>query len=207
MMFMRSLQVRIPVKALLMLVLTGMLFLILSIHAIRRATHDRVEDFRAYYDAAGELRANRDPYLVDPELPYVYPPLVACLCMPLTESPIGAAATLFAPFLIGSVLLALFVGSREMILRLGAPHNLRMLCAVVLLATVVMFDRIRADLQMFQVNSVILLMLTLALCWLDRFPILAGAPLGFVMNIKYLSLAYLPYLLIRRRWLTAASML
>src|SRR5262249_32951150 len=97
--------------------------------------------------------------------------------------------------------------SREMIRRLEAPQGTPMLSAVVLLATVVMFDRIRADLQMFQVNSVMLLMMTVALCWLDRFPIWAGAPLGLVMNIKYLSLAFLPYLLIRRRWVTALSML
>src|SRR5262249_28010217 len=52
-----------------------------------------------------------------------------------------------------------------------------------------------------------LLMMTLALCLLDRFPMWAGAALGLVMNIKYLSLGFLPYLLIRRRWAAAMSML
>src|SRR5258705_8385049 len=58
---------------------------------------------------------------------------------------------------------------------------------------------------MFQTNGLMLLMLALALRWLDRKPWLAGLALGFAVNIKYLPLVLLPWLLIRRRWLAAGS--
>jgi hypothetical protein len=49
-------------------------------------------------------------------------------------------------------------------------------------------------------------MFTLALYWLDGRPTLAGLALAVIMNIKYLSIVALPYLLLRRRWRAAASM-
>src|SRR5258705_6796413 len=48
----------------------------LAIHAGRRAIHGQVSDFRAYYTAAEEMKAGRDPYQPN-ERPYLYPPLLA----------------------------------------------------------------------------------------------------------------------------------
>jgi hypothetical protein len=61
------------------------------------------------------------------------------------------------------------------------------------------------DLQMFQTNSLMFPLFILSLRWLDRRPFLAGVPLGFIFNIKYLSLALLPWLIVRRRWGTAVA--
>ena len=46
----------------------------------------------------------------------------------------------------------------------------------------------------------VLLAVVLAQRWLGRRPLLCGAALGLAINIKYLPLVYLPYLLARRRW-------
>src|SRR5262249_45632833 len=40
----------------------------------------------------------------------------------------------------------------------------------------------------------------------DRRPVWAGAALGFAVNIKYLPVITLPYLLLRRRWVSAGAM-
>jgi len=68
-----------------------------------------------------------------------------------------------------------------------------------------MADKARGELQMGQTNALMLLMLTLALAWLDRRPTLAGLALGFAFNIKYLPIVFLPYLLVRRRWAAAGA--
>jgi hypothetical protein len=64
----------------------------------------------------------------------------------------------------------------------------------------------RGEMTMLETNALILLMFVLALWWLDRRPTLAGLALAVVMNIKYLSIVALPYLLLRRRWRAAGSM-
>jgi hypothetical protein len=60
---------------------------------------------------------------------------------------------------------------------------------------------------MLETDALMLLMFTLALWWLDRRPVLAGAALAFAFNIKYLSIVALPYLILRRRWRAAGSMI
>jgi hypothetical protein len=65
--------------------------------------------------------------------------------------------------------------------------------------------RIKAEVQMMETDVLMLLAFPLALHWLDRRPAAAGAVLGFALNIKYLTVAALPYLLIRRRWTAAAA--
>ena len=76
-----------------------------------------------------------------------------------------------------------------------------------LLAVVADVDKVHNELQMFQTNALQLALFALSLYWLDRRPRWAGVPLGMILNIKYLSLATVPWLLLRRRWATAASTL
>ena len=46
----------------------------------------------------------------------------------------------------------------------------------------------------------------LALRWVDRRPVWAGIAMGLGANLKYLHLLFVPYLLIRRRWAAAVSL-
>ena len=63
--------------------------------------------------------------------------------------------------------------------------------------------KMRLELQMWQTNALMMLLVLLGLRALDRRPRLAGALLGAAVNIKYLPLIYLPYLLLRRRFTAA----
>jgi hypothetical protein len=80
-----------------------------------------------------------------------------------------------------------------------------LLAAVTLIALLLDVDKVRGELQMFQTNSLMFLMFAVSLKWLDRRPWLAGVPLGVILDIKYLSVATIPWLIVRRRYKTAAA--
>jgi len=101
------------------------------------------------------------------------------------------------------VLLAVFVIVEQCLARLEADKNVLKTVLIVLLSLLLLFDKVKDELQMLQTNALMLLMLALALRWLDRKPGWAGIALGFACNIKYLPLVLLPWLLIRRRWQAA----
>ena len=77
--------------------------------------------------------------------------------------------------------------------------------AVALTAVLLVGDKLKGELQMWQTNLLMLFLFTAALRLLDRRPALAGAVLGLAFNIKYLPIVFLPYLLLRRRWTAAAA--
>src|SRR5256885_917310 len=88
----------------------------LIIHAERRALQGDVSDFRAYYTAAAEMRAGRDPYAPS-ERPYLYPPLLAFLCMPLTSFAMPVAAAIYLLVLVIGVMLTLKIAPAAMLQR------------------------------------------------------------------------------------------
>ena len=137
---------------------------------------------------------------------YVYPPLFAVLCRPLTAWSANGAAKVFLFVNLACVLAAALIGTRAMMHRFGIPITAPALCAAALLALVLTENDLRGELQAMETDVIILLMFTLALHWLDDKPLFSGAALAFAMNIKYLSLLALPYLLLRRRWKAAAGM-
>ncbi|MEI6515528.1 MAG: glycosyltransferase family 87 protein [bacterium] len=191
--------------AVIMIAVMGIIFIWLAAYVSRKAAREQVSDFQAYYMAAKALCEHADPYVFS-EKPYIYPPLFATLCMPLATLPIGTAAVLYLPFLIAAVLFSLLLGAREFMERFNVQRSDILVCSVMFLTLLVMEDRIKSDLQMFQVNSLLLFLMTLSLRWLDRRPFMAGAALGLALNIKMFPVIVFPYLLFRRRWTTAAAM-
>src|SRR5258705_8948935 len=126
--------------------------------------------------------------------------------MPLTSLPIAQAALIHLFVLLAAVLLSLVLAPKIMLNRLDLTPNNALLSQAILLTLLIMFNRIKSDVQMFQVNTLILAMFCLGLYWLDRQPWLAGSALGLALNIKGQSIVMLPYLLVRRRWSAAAAM-
>ena len=175
-------------------------------HAFSKARHDNISDFEAYYVAAKSLCEHADPYVYAAK-PYIYPPLFATLCMPLAALHPGQAAACYVPLMLLAVVLAFALGTLDMMRRYGLPPAGRLFALCLSIGFLIMEDRVKSDLQMFQVNSLLLCLLILALRWLDRRPLLAGTALGLAMNIKVFPLIMLPYLLLRKRWTAAATML
>jgi hypothetical protein len=206
----------------------GVVFLIMILQINRRITTGHSGDFRHFYFAAGALLDHRDLYGSVPmdveraglgraptpdEIDwyttntdrYLYPPLIALLYTPLARLRMDHAQRIMlivnSLFAWGGVVLV----ARSFVIRFSLPRESVVIALIALMGLLLNEDKVHGDLQMFQTNSLMFLMFAIALALLDRKPILAGFPLGVIMNIKYLSLPMLPWLILRRRWGTAAG--
>jgi hypothetical protein len=182
------------------------LFGYFTIYDFHRLNVGHYGDFPTFYQTAEAMRDGRDPYLRWSDQYYVYPPFFAVLIMPLTRlSELDAARLYFSAHAAGMIA-ALLLSCWVVLDRLGHPHRSHAAFAGALLVAVLMQSEIRGELQMLETDALTLLSFALALWWLDRRPLLAGAALALALSIKYLTILALPYLLIRRRWKAAASM-
>lgn len=160
-------------------------------------------DFVHYYHAAQAVLDGADLYAAGIRW-YIYPPLFAVLLAPLAVLPFGAAAASWTALNAALIVATLVVGARECVRRFGPRVDEALLPVALLVAALVMSDKIRADLRLGQTDALILLAMTLGLVWVGRRAALCGLAIGFVINIKYQGLVFLPYLLVRRRWREAA---
>jgi len=206
----------------------GVIFLILILQINRRISSGHSGDFRHFYFASGALLDHRDLYgpapmdvvergLGRPAGPdekkwyttdgerYLYPPLIAMLYTPIARLRFDIAQRIILLVNAMLVMVVICLTARLFIERFDLKDRGWLIPAAALLGTLLNLDKLHVELQMFQTNSLMFCMFALSLYWLDRRPILAGVPLGVIFNIKYLSLGLLPWLLIRRRWGSAAS--
>jgi Glycosyltransferase family 87 len=160
-------------------------------------------DFEHFYRGAKAMREGADPYSAGVR-GYIYPPLIAFLFMPLTSVSVQTAAFITLALNMALALMCTVIACKEAVRRFSLDRPLSELLAVVALTTVLAAPRLRSELQMWQTNVPMLAATLLALRWLDRRPQWAGLMLGLAVNIKYLPLIYLPYLLLRRRFTAAA---
>jgi hypothetical protein len=185
-------------------------------HALRYAfpPSDQTKgDFLAFYEAARDMVRRGDIYIVR-DRNYIYPPLVAFLYMPLTllDNPENKhrAAGIVALFLSAGMSMATaWMLARAMCERLAAKaqRHATWIAALVALGSVaIVGDKIRSELRMWQTDALMLFMMTIGVRWLDRRPWLAGLALGVAVNVKYLPIFFLPWLLVRRRFRAALGM-
>ncbi len=162
-------------------------------------------DFEQFYFAAlamhdgGELYSGRSGG-------YVYPPLTAYALMPLTACPLRAAATIWLGMNLAMGTAAAWLAAREAVRSAGLAASPWLTLGVAVVGTLVVADKIRSCLDQGQSDLVMVLAFVLGLRWLRSRAWAAGAALGLVANIKYATLAVLPYLVLRRRWRTAGWM-
>ncbi len=184
----------------------GLLLAVEVAQVNRRITHGHAGDFRHFYWAARALLDGTDPYTSGTG-GYLYPPLIALLYTPVARLSYPAAQRVMLVVDLALTVAGLLLAGRAILDRFDAPRRASLLVGVALLAWVFDVDKVHNEIQMFQTNALQLALFALALFWLDRRPRWAGVPLGAILNIKYLSLALVPWLLVRRRWATAASTL
>ena len=144
----------------------------------------RGTDFRNYLEAAGALRAGHDPYAG--VYPYLYPPLLAVVLVPLTFLSPAAAAWIWAAA--SAAALAASAG-------LVARGSLRVLVLALL------FAPFAATQWNLQANAFVLLLLVLARERLDRgFETGGGALLGLSIALKPFGLLAAAVLVLAGRW-------
>ena len=175
----------------------------LFLNAVRRVGGD-TGDFVHFYEAARAMVRGEDIYSSG-RGGYIYPPLLAFLYSPLAGLPQNAAAVVLLAGNMALLLGSVFLAVREMARRFDVRADGWKTAAVALTAVLLVGDKLKGELQMWQTNLLMLFLFTAALRLLDRRPALAGIALGLAFNIKYLPIVVLPYLLLRRRWTAAGA--
>jgi hypothetical protein len=119
---------------------------------LRRIAHRQFSDFHVFYSAARAMLLHQDPYS-RAHRSYIYPPLIAFLYMPLTllTEPKAAAIVLCAN--IAFVLLAVVVIVEQCLARLEADKNVLKTVLIVLFSVLLLFDKVKDELQMLQTNA------------------------------------------------------
>ena len=147
-------------------------------------------------------------------LGYIYPPLLAVLLSVLVPLGEQGAATLWLGFNILCAAATIGISARDAYARLATLRptlSEPVLRTVVVLGAALGFiliaDKVRADCAMGQCNLLIACCWILSLRLLDRAPLLSGSLLGFIANIKYISLIAVPYLILRKRYTAAVCTL
>ncbi|MBX3359766.1 MAG: DUF2029 domain-containing protein [Phycisphaeraceae bacterium] len=172
--------------------------------SIPRIGQARTADFGHFYWAARAMLDGSDPY-TSWHNGYIYPPLLAFLYTPLARFDFDTAAALSLVLNTLIVFATLVLSTRSAVDRFDIRRAWPAVLTVAAIASVIIADKIKGELQMWQTNAILLLMYALALTWLDRRPVLAGLALGVAFNIKYLPIVLLGWLLVRRRWRAAAG--
>ena len=160
-------------------------------------------DFEHFYRAAEALRSGGDLYASGAR-GYIYPPLVAFLFMPLTLLSVQGAALAMLVINLVMGLACAWLAAAEVLRRFRLGSAAADVIVVAAVATLLVATRLRSEFQMWQTDVAMMLLLVLALRWLDRNPQLAGLALGMAVCIKYMPILYLPYLLLRRRFVAAS---
>jgi hypothetical protein len=188
---------------------------LLGVFLLNAAKHlkpDALGDLHAFYNGAVALRTGGDVYARG-ERNYIYPPLIALLYTPLSYLSIVNAGRILLVVNTLALLVSLVLLTRASLERFSRDdteaHRVPSWrhAAIMLVSLAVLSDKVRSELRMWQTDLLLLLGMSLAIRLLDRRPVLAGLAMGFAFNIKFLPILFLPYLLLRRRFVAAGSFL
>lgn len=176
-----------------------------AVPAGRRIWKGNTGDFEHFWHAYGAMLHGQDIYASGTGY-YIYPPLAAFIFQPLallSERDAGLV-WLFCNFILTG--LAAILAARE-IARHWRPesHNPSLTWFVAAVSAVLIMDKLRANLQLGQIDCLMLLGFVLVLRWMDRSPICAGLAAGITANLKYLTLIFVPYFLLRRNYKAALA--
>jgi hypothetical protein len=134
-----------------------------------------------------------------------YPPLTAAwvsLLVPLGER--GAAAA-WLPLNLAMLGAALWLGAKEVVRRLNIRADRATVPLIALLSLVLVSEQAMGTIRRGNKDVFLLLPIVLALRWVDRRALLAGALLAIGASVKYLTIVFLPYFILRGRFKAAAG--
>ena len=164
-------------------------------------------DVGIYYEASLALRTGGDMFGAFHQAPltYIYPPFFAILFMPFTFlSPEGAGVAWTVVNII-LLLACLWLGGRELIRRFDASLDSATLPVLMLLSIICFYPRVDAEFDQGQVDFLVLAGIIWSLMLVRRHPMLAGVLLGIVANVKYQTVIFVPYFLLRGWWSSAVG--
>lgn len=164
----------------------------------------RQGDFRHFYEAALAVRSGEDIY-ASHKGGYVYPPLLAVALTPLSLLTMSWAGAVWAVINGAMIVVAARLCAREMTDDLDVPDDGALAQGAAVVGLLVLVDKGRSALNMGQTDPLVLLLCVAALRCVMRRPLVCGLCLAAAVLVKYQALIFIPYLLMRRRWIEGGS--
>jgi len=164
------------------------------IGAFKRAFRPHGKDFTSYLTASKALLNDSDPYDSDTPFPYLYPPLLAFLLIPLLFVPYGVAVFLW--FFVNAVALCL---SGWLILK--SSENQSIGFSQLGITLLLLVAPLQSNFLNGQVNAVVLLLcLSFFYFGATSRKLTAGFFLAFAIVMKVMPIVLLGFLLFRKRF-------
>ncbi len=149
-------------------------------------------DFRVYLEAGRDIVNGENPYHLNGELPYFYPPLTA-QTFALFES--GSDTTLFRGWIVGNLLLLVITALA--MATMTQKTRLRM----VIIAGTILFPPLLVTLQLGQVTIILLALYVAAWIAYERdYPVWCGVLLAIAAWIKVYPALIIALLMLQREW-------
>lgn len=164
-------------------------------------------DWATFYFAAAAVADGSDIYASHIG-GYIYPPLLAVALQPLVPLGLEAGGAVWTVAMAALVALGAWFASREIAARLYDGDRPPAAAETILcIGSLVVAEKVLAVLKLGQTDPIILACLGGAMALAARRPVAAGLALAVAVSIKYHAILFLPYLVLRRRWLAAAAFL
>jgi len=171
-----------------------------GLHAAAQFWRGDLSDFIHFYRAASALSSGENIYAAARGR-YIYPPLFAFILQPLIFLPAHWAAIVWTAISGTLIFFAICIAAKEAAARwspINRPQGGLFQGPIAAGATLLSLDKIHATLTLGQTDGIMLLAFACVLRWMVRAPYLAGLAVGASANIKYLSLIYVPFFLLKR---------
>jgi hypothetical protein len=178
-------------------------------HACGRVWSGRTDDFAHFYRAAHGMLHGENIYTAGRGR-YVYPAFLAFVLQPIALLSETGAATIWIFINVLLIFGVARVASVEIARRwlpTQSASDGSVAWALTAIAAVLAADKIHAVFAQGQSDFIMLIGFACALRWMERKPLLAGLAVGLTANIKYFSLIFVPYFLLKGRYRAAFSSL
>ncbi|MFN6043379.1 MAG: glycosyltransferase family 87 protein, partial [Phycisphaerae bacterium] len=166
----------------------------------------KYQDWHHLYHAMQAVMQGTNPYEAGIKC-YLYPPMFAVVFSPLGLLSEGVSGFVFACVSAALLVLALVWISRETCRLLGLELDPWRVWAVAATGLLFNVDKLRAVIYSGQSDHVILALLAGAFITVRKRPFVAGVLLGLSAVIKFQTVAFLAYFVVRRRWRECVGMI
>ena len=183
----------------------AVLMAVLVAAAAVREKKPGTDDFGHFYRAAQAMTNGEDIYAAASGR-YIYPPLLAFAFQPLAFLPEKAAAMVWLSISALAAAAALLLAAQEAArrwLRLDCDTAIYLPVGIAAVTALLNADKLNKVFGLGQSDALVLLGFAVVLRWMDRRPLAAGAVVGAVANIKYVSAIFVPYFVWKRNYRAA----
>lgn len=185
----------------------GLMLASFAAHAgFENIRNQQTEDFGYFYQAARAMLEGRDIYAAAGGH-YIYPPFIAFIFQPLAFLPEVAASIVWSALAAVIIFVALLLASNESVARWRPEAGPALPWLIMTISLVLLGEKFHANFTLGQTDSLMLLGFVCTFLWMERRPFLAGLVAGATANIKYLSLIFVPYFLLKRNYRAVAASL